>query len=82
MADKLPTCDELYDMLMKKVAPLPCQETYARALAMIFSMHLRKNALMDVGFEPEDLPNVSAIVVAPSGQGKTFLMKQMAQLAG
>ena len=82
MADKLPTCDELYDMLMKKVAPLPCQETYARALATIFSMHLRKNALMDVGFDPEALPNVSAIVVAPSGQGKTFLMKQMAQLAG
>ena len=65
---------------MAHVAPLPCQESYARDLASIFSMHLKRNALMDIGIPPESLPNNAAIIVAPSGQGKTFLFQQMAKL--
>lgn len=37
---------------------------------------------MDEGYLTDDLPNMSAIVVAPTGQGKTFLLRKMAESVG
>ena len=82
MVNSFVSSDEIFDQLMLNVAPLPCQDSYARNLASIFSMHLKKNELIEAGFSPEDLPSVSAVVVAPTGQGKTFLVKQMAKALG
>jgi len=82
MVNSFISSDEIFKQLMLNVAPLPCQDTYARNLASIFSMHLKKNELIEAGFSPEDLPSVSAVVVAPTGQGKTFLVKQMAKALG
>lgn len=80
MIEGLLTCDEIFARLLQSVVPLPCQKAYARNLAAICAMHLRKNALMDAGFFPEDLPSGSAIFVAGSGMGKTYLIAQMAKL--
>ena len=46
-------------------------------LAMILAMHINRNLLMDDGYTPDDLPAPSAIIVAPTGQGKTFLLRKM-----
>jgi len=80
MSERYMTADELYIRTMEHVAPLPCQEAYARNLAELFSYHMKKNYLMDNGFSAEYLPYQSAIVVAPSGQGKSFLMREMAKI--
>ena len=67
---------------MQHVAPLPSQADYARALASIFSMHIHRNQLIDDGIAADELPAPSAVVVAPTGQGKTFLVRKMAQHLG
>lgn len=59
------------------VAPLPSQEGYMKSLAGLLAMHLNRNLLIDDGYAPDDLPVPSAIVVAPTGQGKTFLLRKM-----
>ena len=67
---------------MRKIAPLPCQEAYAKRLAALLSFHLHKNILIDDGICVDDLPSMSAVVVAPTGQGKTYLIRKMAELMG
>jgi len=76
------TADEIYERTLKLVAPLPSQETYSRQLASIFSMHLRRNALMDTGISADELPSASAIIVAPTGQGKTYIVRKMCEAVG
>ena len=78
----LMTADEIYEKTRKEIAPLPCQESYLRELSAIFAYHLRKNALMDSGFSMEKLPYQGALVVAPTGSGKTFLFKAAARSLG
>lgn len=80
MKNKILTADEIFEMTMKTIAPLPCQESYARELASIFSYHQKKNSLMDLGFSADNLPSQSAVVVAPTGSGKTFLLNAMAKI--
>lgn len=74
------TADEIFARTMRKIAPLPCQEKYARQLASILSFHVHKNILMDDGISVDDLPSMSAVVVAPTGQGKTYLIRKMAEI--
>lgn len=73
------TTESIYQKTLQHVAPLPSQAAYAHNLASIFSMHVHRNELIDDGFPPDDLPAPSAIVVAPTGQGKTFLVRKMAE---
>lgn len=80
MTSKIMTADEIYEKTMRTVAPLPCQESYARELAAIFAFHIKKNALMDAGFSADSLPYQGAVVVAPTGTGKTFLLKAAAKI--
>ena len=67
---------------LQRVAPLPSQRGYARALASIFSMHIHRNELMDDGISADDLPATAALVVAPSGQGKSYIFRKMAEVVG
>lgn len=67
---------------MQHIAPLPSQQGYARALATILSMHIHRNELMDAGISADQLPVTAALVVAPSGQGKTYLFRKMAEVLG
>lgn len=80
MQNKLLSADEIYQLALTKIAPLPCQESYLRELSAIVAFHIRKNALIDKGFQPSELPCQSAIVVAPTGAGKTFVLRELAKM--
>ena len=73
---------EILEKTLQYVAPLPSQLEYARNLATIFSMHLHKNQLIDRGIQADALPAPSALVVASTGQGKTYLIRKMAECLG
>lgn len=74
------TADELYSRLLDKVAPLPCQENYARQLCNLVAYHCRKNTLIDLGIPVDELPYQGALVIAPTGQGKTYLLRTIAKI--
>lgn len=76
------TSEQILKKTLQYVAPLPSQQGYAKALASIFAMHIHRNELIDDGFSPDELPATSALVVAPTGQGKTFLLRKMAETLG
>lgn len=76
------TTETIYEKTMQHVAPLPSQADYARNLAAIFSMHIHRNQLIDDGIPADELPVPSAVVVAPTGQGKTYLIRKMAECIG
>lgn len=80
MDNKILTADEIYQLALTKIAPLPCQESYLRELSAIVAFHIRRNALIDKGFQPSELPHQSGIVVAPTGAGKTFLLRELAKM--
>ena len=79
---KLLSANEIFDKAMKSMAPLSSQESCARELASIFSFHLYKMELMDVGLAADELPSQHAIMVAPTGVGKTYLLRHMAAACG
>ena len=79
MAHQIWTSEKILKQTLQHVAPLPSQESYARSLASIFAMHIHRNDLIDDGLSPDELPTPSAIVVAPTGQGKTYLLRKMAE---
>lgn len=80
--NKIMTADEIFDKAMATMAPLPSQESCARDLAAIFSFHLAKMELMDDGFSADELPQQHAIMVAPTGAGKTYLLRHIAAVCG
>lgn len=75
------SADSIYEGTMKKIAPLPCQKEYLRQLSAIMSFHLHRNELLDSGMANDELPAATVVVVAPTGQGKTFLLRKMAEQA-
>ena len=80
--NNLMTADEIFEKSMATMAPLPGQESCARNLASIFSFHLAKMELMDAGFAADELPQQHAIMVAPTGAGKTYLLRHIAKACG
>lgn len=76
------SADEIFEKAMATMAPLPSQESCARDLAAIFSFHLAKVELVDAGFSPDELPQQHAIMVAPTGSGKTYLLRHIAKACG
>lgn len=71
------TTAEILEKVKRHVAPLPSQAGYMKSLAGLLAMHMNRNLLIDDGYAPDDLPVPSAIVVAPTGQGKTYLLRKM-----
>lgn len=82
MKEQFWTTEKIYQRTMQQVAPLPSQAAYARNLATIISMHIHRNQLIDDGVSPDELPAPSAVVVAPTGQGKTYLIRKMTECVG
>lgn len=76
------TAADILEKMMHKVVPLPSQMAYANDLAAIFSMHIHRNQLMDQGYTADELPVPTALIVAPTGQGKTYLVRKMAESLG
>ncbi len=68
------TAEEVEERIYSEVAPLPCQKEYVKQLSALVAFHIQKNLLMDSGFSASQLPSQGAIVVAPTGTGKTFLL--------
>lgn len=73
------TTAQILEKVKGHVAPLPSQGEYMKNLAGLLAMHINRNLLIESGYAPDELPVPSAIVVAPTGQGKTFLLRKMAQ---
>lgn len=71
------TTAQVLDKVKDVAAPLPSQSQYMRDLAGILAIHMNRNLLIEEGYAPDDLPAPSAVVVAPTGQGKTFLLRKM-----
>lgn len=71
------TTAQILEKVKGNVAPLPSQAAYMKQLAGLLAMHMNRNLLMDEGYAPDDFSVPSAIVVAPTGQGKTFLLRKM-----
>ena len=82
MDNRMITSETIFELVMRAVAPLPCQKEYLKNLASILSFHIHRNQLMDEGYLVDDLPSMSAIVVASTGQGKTFLLRKMTEVIG
>ena len=80
--NRMMSADEIFNKAMSTMAPLPSQESCARALSALFSFHLVKNELMDAGFSADELPYHHAIMVAPTGAGKTYLLRHIAKVCG
>lgn len=80
--NRLYTIDEIIQIAHKAVAILPSQATYLCDLAPILSGHLRRANLITQGFTPSQLPAFSALIVAPTGTGKTYLLKQLTRRLG
>lgn len=74
------SADETYEMIMNEVAPLPCQQEYAKQLSAIISYHYKKNKLIDLGISADSIPYQGAIIIGPSGQGKTHLLRAAAKV--
>ena len=79
---KMMTANEIFDKAMVTMSPLPSQVSCVRDLAAIFSFHLTKVELMDAGFSADELPQQHAIMVAPTGAGKTYLLRHIARACG
>lgn len=80
MKNNFPTADEIFNKIMNEIAPLPCQHDYAKELSAIFAYHSRKNMLIDAGFSANSIPYQGGLVVAPTGQGKTYLLQAAAKV--
>lgn len=80
--NRMMSADEIFNKAIATMAPLPSQESCARALSALFSFHLVKNELMDAGFSADELPQHHAIMVAPTGVGKTYLLRHIAKACG
>ena len=76
------TTAQILEKVRGQVAPLPSQAGYMKNLAGLLAMHINRNLLIDAGYAADTLPVPSAIVVAPTGQGKTFLLRKMVQAMG
>ena len=73
------TSDDIYERTLQNIAPLPSQIAYMNQLSSILSFHLKRDRLIEQGFPPDTLPYQSVVIVAPTGQGKTYILRQMAK---
>lgn len=71
------TTAEIQEKVKGHVAPLPSQAAYMKDLASLMAMHINRNLLIDEGYAPDALPVPSCLIVAPTGQGKTYLLRKM-----
>lgn len=79
---KVWSASEIYRQLLTRVAPLPSQREYAQELCELLAIHMNRCSLIGMGIGANELPMQSAIVVASTGTGKTYLLRQLCDALG
>ncbi len=73
---------ELLTLARQKMVPLPNQWEAQKRIASLIAMHLGKLQALNRGAEPEELVGCSAFLVGPTGNGKTYIIKCLAEVCG
>ena len=76
------TAEEIVARVKDKIVFLPSQEQMVWNVAGVLNMHLRRIRAVKEGSDPAMLPQVSQLILAPTGSGKTFLISRLAEAAG
>lgn len=77
------TAKEILEQAKDDMVLLPSQETFRNEVATLLSMHFAKvKGLEEHGFKFNQLPSTSAFVVAPTGTGKSYILKSLAVASG
>jgi len=76
------TAEEIVARVKDKIVFLPSQEQMVWNVAGVLNMHLRRIRAVKEGSDPALLPQVSQLILAPTGSGKTFLISRLAEAAG
>ncbi|MBE6579289.1 MAG: AAA family ATPase [Ruminococcaceae bacterium] len=73
---------ELLEKARQKMVPLPNQWAAQKRIASLIAMHLSKLQALDKGADPGELVSCSAFLVGPTGNGKTYIIKCLAEACG
>lgn len=76
------TPTELLERASQRMIPLECQKRAQRQIATLISMHLNKIQALNEGAEACELVSNSAFLVAPTGCGKSYIVRSLAEVSG
>lgn len=79
---EFPSAREIQEILYQEIVPADFQKNFIKEISSIYSYHIKRHKLIESGYSKDLLPFLSAIIVAPTGSGKTFILKKMAELNG
>lgn len=76
------TPTELLERASQRMIPLTCQKQAQQQIATLISMHLNKIQALNEGAEACELVSNSAFLVAPTGCGKSYIVRSLAEVSG
>ena len=76
------TADEIVQRAKEKIVPLTSQESTLWDIATIISLHLKRLMAIENGADIDFLPVISQLIIASTGSGKSYLISQLAKVAG
>ena len=76
------TPTELLERASQRMIPLTCQKQAQHQIATLISMHLNKIQALNEGAEACELVSNSAFLVAPTGCGKSHIVRSLAEASG
>ena len=76
------TPTELLKRASQRMIPLECQKQAQGKIATLISMHLNKIQALNEGAEACELVSNSAFLVAPTGCGKSHIVRSLAEVSG
>jgi len=74
--------DEIIEKVKSQIVILDSQKRALNEIASTISLYLKRIRAIDSGFDTDALPKVAQLVIAPTGCGKTYLIKNLAKAAG
>lgn len=75
------SANEITDKVKSQIVILDSQRQALNELASTISLYLKRLRAIDSGMDADTLPKISQLVIAPTGCGKTFLIKNLAKAA-
>lgn len=75
------SANEIIDKVNSQIVILDSQKQALSDIAATISLYLKRLRAIDRGFNTDGLPKVSQLVIAPTGCGKTYLIKNLAKAA-